>query len=68
MAVLRGFERVSFTPGETQHVKIPLGPRDLSLWDNANHVRVVPSGTFRVGIASSAHSVHLVGALTVPSR
>jgi beta-glucosidase len=44
---LRGFERVHIAPGQTQHVRFTLDPRDLSCVNQAGD-RVVAPGAYRV--------------------
>ncbi|HEX9620719.1 MAG TPA: glycoside hydrolase family 3 C-terminal domain-containing protein [Polyangiaceae bacterium] len=49
---LRGFSRVSLAPGESARVVFELGPRALSLIDDAGR-RVLEPGRFRIWIGSS---------------
>jgi beta-glucosidase len=44
---LRGFERVRIAPGQTQHVRFTLDPRDLSCVNEAGD-RLVAAGAYRV--------------------
>ena len=44
---LRGFQRMSIAPGQTQHVQFTLDPRDLSYVNEAGE-RVVASGSYRI--------------------
>ncbi len=55
---LRGFERVSLSPGETKTAMLTIRPEDLMLLDRDMRWRVAP-GTFDVMIATSAENVVL---------
>jgi beta-glucosidase len=57
---LRGFERVSLSPGQTKTVTFTLTPKDLSLWDR-NMRYVVEPGMFQVMIGSSSEDIRLKG-------
>lgn len=51
---LRGFEKVSLTPGESRDVSFELMRRDLSYWDVVSQQWLIPEGEFtlRVGFSS----------------
>ncbi|KAJ5110220.1 Glycoside hydrolase family 3 [Penicillium argentinense] len=51
---LRGFEKVSLVPGESQTVSFELMRRDLSYWDIVSQKWLIPEGEFvlRVGFSS----------------
>jgi beta-glucosidase len=55
---LKGFDKVSLKPGETQTVKFTVKPEDLAIWNNQMKLVTEP-GTFDVMIASSAEDVVL---------
>jgi beta-glucosidase len=57
--VLRGFERVSLTPGESRPVTITLGPQNLSCWNPVAHARFVPSGTYTIAVGGSSGDLPL---------
>jgi beta-glucosidase len=57
--LLRGFERVTLSPGETRNVTMTLGPKDLSCWNPTAHARYVPSGTFTMAVGSSSRDLPL---------
>lgn len=61
---LRGFERVSLTPGETRTVTFPLRAEDLSLLDE-QYRRVVEPGDFVIRIGASSEDIRLTDTLTV---
>jgi beta-glucosidase len=47
LRALRGFERVSIRPGQTQHVRLTLSARDLSMV-NAEGSRLVAGGSYKL--------------------
>lgn len=53
---LRGFSRVSLSPGESKVVSFKVTPEDLSLW-NRQMKRVVEPGEFTIMIGSSSEDV-----------
>ena len=53
---LRGFERVSLSPGEKKTVTFTLGPEALALYDE-KMVRVVEPGLFDVMVGGSLESL-----------
>ena len=50
---LRGFQRISLQPGETQRVRFTLSPEDLAFY-NSRMQRVTEAGRFQVWIAPDA--------------
>jgi beta-glucosidase len=63
---LRGFDRVSLTPGETKTVTMKLTPEALMLLDRDMHWTVVP-GSFDLMIGKSSGDIVLRGFLEVKS-
>ncbi|TFG93941.1 MAG: beta-glucosidase, partial [Calditrichales bacterium] len=57
---LRGFERVSLKPGETQRVSFVIQPEHLTLI-NAKQEEIVEPGRFNVYIGSSSEDIRLEG-------
>jgi beta-glucosidase len=47
LRALRGFQRVSIRPGQTQHVRLTLNPRDLSMV-NEDGARLVAAGAYKL--------------------
>jgi beta-glucosidase len=47
LRALRGFQRVSVRPGQTQHVRLTMNPRDLSMV-NAEGTRLVAAGAYKL--------------------
>lgn len=62
--VLRGFERISLKPGESQIVTFRLGPADLALWDKDMRFVVEP-GDFTLMVGASSKDIRLTGTLNV---
>ena len=56
---LRGFERITFQPGETKTVRMPLKGSDLGYWDAAVHSFVVEPGKTKIMLGSSSADVKL---------
>jgi glycosyl hydrolase family 3/fibronectin type III domain protein len=63
---LRGFQRVSLSPGETKTVKFSLGPDELSFWNLDMH-RVVEPGTFKIMVGGNSVE-HIDATLNVAAR
>ena len=60
--LLKGFQKVSLTPGQTQRVTITLAPESYRYWSNG----WVPAlGTFQVMVGSSSRDLRLTGAFEV---
>ncbi|MFC0513199.1 glycoside hydrolase family 3 N-terminal domain-containing protein [Mucilaginibacter angelicae] len=55
---LKGFDKISLKPGETQTVKFVVKPEDIAIWNNDMKLVSEP-GTFDVMIARSAEEVVL---------
>ena len=62
--VLRGFERVSLSPGESREVSFTLTPQDLGLWDKDMHFTVEP-GSFEVLVGASSADIRLRGSFVI---
>jgi len=62
--MLRGFERISLKPGESQMVTFRLGPADLALWDKDMRFVVEP-GDFTLMVGASSKDIRLTGTLNV---
>ncbi len=53
---LKGFRRIHLDPGESKRVEMPLGPEELSFFDESMQ-RVVEPGTFEVMVGGSSADV-----------
>lgn len=62
--VLRGFERITLSPGESQKVSFVLTPQDLGLWDKNNKFTVEP-GSFKVMVGASSVDIRLEGKFNI---
>ncbi len=65
--VLRGFEQVSLSPGETKIVEFTLRPEHLTLYDNDGQWIVEP-GTFTIMIGSSSEDIRQEGQFTIEAK
>ncbi|KAJ3517116.1 hypothetical protein NLJ89_g706 [Agrocybe chaxingu] len=63
--VLRGFEEVDVTVGQTKSVTVTLDRRGMSIWDTPSQSYVRPSGTFTVYIGASIKDIRLTGTIVV---
>ncbi|HYQ56425.1 MAG TPA: glycoside hydrolase family 3 C-terminal domain-containing protein, partial [Draconibacterium sp.] len=62
---LRGFERISLEPGETETVELIIPGEKLSFYDENTHDFVVEPGEFEVMIGSSSADIRLKGEFEV---
>ncbi|MEV6012839.1 glycoside hydrolase family 3 C-terminal domain-containing protein [Streptomyces sp. NPDC051976] len=60
---LRGFQRVTLDPGQTQHVNITLDARSFQYWTTA---WTNAAGTNTVSVGSSSRDIRLTGQTTIP--
>ncbi len=62
---LKGFEKVSLTPGETKHVTLTLDARAFSYWEAATHKWIIDSGKFVIRVGDSSENTPLHADLTL---
>ena len=62
--VLRGFERVTLSPGESRTLQFTLGEQEMGIWDKDMRFRVEP-GSFIVRIGASSKDIRLEGHFTL---
>lgn len=62
---LKGFERVTLSPGQTKHVTIRLNRSSLAYWDVNSHGWKVDPGTFVVYVGDSSENLPLQEKFTV---
>jgi beta-glucosidase len=62
--VLRGFDRITLSPGESQDISFTLTPQDLGLWDINNQFTVEP-GRFHIMVGSSSADIRLAGSFEI---
>jgi beta-glucosidase len=61
---LKGLERVTLNPGETQHISVRLNRRSLAYWDVKSNGWKVDPGTFVVSVGDSSENLPLKEKLT----
>lgn len=61
---LRGFTKLSLTPGASGTATFNLRRKDLSYWNQGTQAWVVPSGTFSVWVGASSRDLRLSGSLS----
>ena len=62
---LKGFSRVTLTPGEVHHVSVTLNKRSLAYWDVNTHGWKVDPGKFIIYVGDSSAHVPLQQSFTV---
>lgn len=62
---LKGFRRVTLSPGETRRVTLGLPARELAYWDVESQSFVVEPGEVEVGIGRSSRSMELTRTISV---
>ncbi|EXJ56169.1 beta-glucosidase [Cladophialophora yegresii CBS 114405] len=63
--VLRGFDKITLQPGQSQTVNFPLTRRDLSYWDVNMQEWVIASGTVGVNVGFSSRDIRLTDQFVV---
>ena len=63
---LKGFTKVSLSPGETRNVTVKLDRRAFSYYDVNKHAWTIAPGDFDVYIARSAADIELTGKISLP--
>lgn len=65
--LLKGFQKITLTPGQTQHVIFNLDWEDLANWDATARGWIVTPGQFQVLVGASSRDIRLTGSVTVSS-
>jgi len=65
--LLKGFQKITLSPGQTQHVTFNLDWEDLANWDPVARGWIVTPGSFQVMVGASSRDIRLTGAFTVAS-
>lgn len=60
---LRGFQKLSLSPGASGTATFQVRRKDLSYWDVASQKWVTPSGTFGVFVGASSRDIRLTGTM-----
>ena len=63
--LLKGFQRIPLSPGQTQHVTFNLRWEDLANWNATARGWIVSPGLFQVLVGASSLDIRLTGAFTV---
>ncbi len=64
---LKGFQKITLSPGQTQHVTFNLDWEDLANWSATARGWIVTPGSFQVMVGASSQDIRLTGAFTVVS-
>ena len=64
---LRGFDRVTLAPGQTQSVTFALGPDELSFWSVADDSFRIEAGTYTIQVGGSSDHLPLSEEFTIAS-
>ena len=65
--LLKGFQKISLSPGQTQHVTFNLNWEDLANWDATARGWIVTPGVFQVWVGAASRDIRLTGTFTVNS-
>jgi beta-glucosidase len=65
--LLKGFQKITLSPRQTQHVIFNLNWEDLANWDATARGWIVTPGVFQVLVGASSRDLRLTGAFTVAS-
>ena len=65
--LLKGFQKITLAPGQTQHVTFNLNWEDLANWDATARGWIVTPGKFQVVVGASSRDIRLTGSFTVNS-
>jgi len=65
--LLKGFQKITLSPGQTQHLTFNLDWEDLANWDATARGWIVTPGTFQVMVGASSRDIRLTGAFSVGS-
>ncbi|HLX94348.1 MAG TPA: glycoside hydrolase family 3 C-terminal domain-containing protein [Verrucomicrobiae bacterium] len=65
--LLKGFQRITLSPGQTQRVTFNLNWEDLANWDATARGWIVTPGIFQVMVGASSRDVRLTGSFTANS-
>jgi beta-glucosidase len=65
---LKGFARVSLSPGETRQVSLVLEPRAFAFWDARASGWVVSEGAYEIRVGASSRDIRARQTIEVPAR
>ncbi|MDX6389252.1 MAG: beta-glucosidase [Streptosporangiaceae bacterium] len=64
---LKGFQRVTLTPGASATVTFTVTARDLAHWDTTSNAWIATAGSYQILVGDSSRSLPLSGSVTVPA-
>ncbi len=64
---LRGYQRVTLTPGQSQQLTFTVSTHDLAYWNTASGNWTTAAGTYQVLVGDSSRNLPVSGTLTVPT-
>ena len=62
---LRGFQRVSLTPGQSATVSFPLNIHDLASWSTADNQWEAQAGTYSIKVGDASNNLALTGSTSL---
>ncbi|MGO8673157.1 MAG: malectin domain-containing carbohydrate-binding protein [Capsulimonadaceae bacterium] len=62
---LKGFQKLTLTPGQTGTATITLNAQDFSYWDVVSHSWLIQTGTYNVMVGDSSRNILLTGTITL---
>jgi beta-glucosidase len=62
---LKGFQKISLTPGQTGHVQLILDERSFAYWDVNSESWFVAPGTYQIMVGDSSRNILLQGQVTI---
>ena len=62
---LKGFQRISLTPGQTGTVQLTLNMRSFAYWDVNSESWLVAPGTYQILVGDSSRNILLQGSITI---
>ena len=62
---LKGFQRVTLAPGQSQRVTFTVAASDLRTWDDTTHGWRTNDGTYRIFVGDSSRDLPLTGSYTL---
>lgn len=65
---LRGFQRVSLTPGQTRTVTFTVATSALAFWDVTRNKSVVEAGTYDFQVGSSSQDIRQTASISAPGE
>jgi beta-glucosidase len=64
---LRGFQRVTLNPGQSQTVTFTVSTHDLAYWNTSSSNWTTAAGTYQILVGDSSRNLPLTGTVTVPT-